>query len=284
MVLKNFQFAAHRWESSSTPKRRFAFLLGPVMLALAARAVDVRTQPADMKQAMALLAAMTPEFIIRAGLSADFNAEVLAFIRFFDQRDADPALFREKFLGWRRRMKSLFCDAEILKELQGRPAEEQSATWLIITQAMALPPLYVHDKVFTAWPRTLGLGQAQGAAKTKCFETMASVQTVVDLTLQRVEAELPQTGLFADLSVFDLHSVPEHPGQEWWDSKRRRLNRLCAPKSLAYVAFSVSFSRHLHNLSGFLHHDSAVCKSARLNTWYHSFKVSRLRDRATKSA
>ncbi|CAE7023268.1 unnamed protein product, partial [Symbiodinium sp. KB8] len=35
----------------------------------------------------------------------------------------------------------------------------------------------------------------------------------VDMTLKRVEAELPQRGLFADLCIFDLRSVPEHPCQ-----------------------------------------------------------------------
>ena len=71
------------------------------MLALAARAVDLRTDAKDVRAAMHLLRCLTPEFVVRAGLSADFNAEVLQFIRLFDQRDADPALFREKFLGLR---------------------------------------------------------------------------------------------------------------------------------------------------------------------------------------
>ena len=83
-----------------------------------------------------------------------------------------------------------------------------------------LPPLHVHEKVYTGWLKTMGqLGQA--SAKVTCFETIASVQMGVDMTLKRVEAELPQRGLFADLCIFDLRSVPEHPCQDWCLALRR---------------------------------------------------------------
>ena len=201
-------------------------LLGPVMLALAARASDARRTPAEKQSALRLLHCFGPEFLVKAGLSTDFGAEVVQFIRYFDGGDPDPALMRSKTVRFAARLKKLFLQADILKELPDQPLENQSATVMVVKQAMQLPAFYVDKHVFTPWPKA--------RAKMECEKIMASAQTIVDVTLKRIDAEVAKTGLFADLCVFDMEPYVLArrraggvvPDDDWFTPRRVRLARL----------------------------------------------------------
>ena len=194
-VLKRFSHAPHRWESGEKPRRRFCAMLGPLLVMLAVKASDIRAQPPDRQRALELLRGLTPELVVTAGLGADFGSEMMRLTRYFDTSEHDPAKLQANLVDFETRLKTLFIESHILDEVPGGDTAMQSATYLAITTAKALPPVFVGNSEFHIWPKH---------AKVEALACLESMQTVVDMTIARVHAELPSNGLHADLCVFDL--------------------------------------------------------------------------------
>ena len=172
-ALRHFGFAAHRWESSACGRRRFCLLLAPVMVMLAAKAADPRSQPAEKQRCLNHLRRITPEFVLTAGLSSDFNAEVLQFLRKFDAEDMDPARMRWAAQVFAQRLNSLFGEASVLKEVAGETLECQTSTVLAVRIAREMPPVYVDSFCFNPWPDT--------SLRLRAPAVLRSMQTVVTL-------------------------------------------------------------------------------------------------------
>lgn len=206
-------------------------MLAPIMIMLGVKAADPRSTPAEKQRSLKLLRQITPEFVLTAGLSTDFNAEVLRFLRLFDHEDPDPAQMRWATQLFTQRLKALFTEAGVLREIEGQPAEYQTATVQVVRLAMEMPPVYVDAFCFNPWP--------DSSLSVRGPAVLESIQTVVDLTVRRVRAELPFEGLHADLSVFDLRwykkaldaEAAGKPGSvaAFQDNARARVARLPAP-------------------------------------------------------
>ena len=96
-VLKTLSWAPQRWNSESTPLRRFAALLLPIALLLAIQSTDQRQSKPFRQKCHNLLSKFQPAFLVNVGLQADYSAELLRFLRIFDCSDHDPAkTYREK--------------------------------------------------------------------------------------------------------------------------------------------------------------------------------------------
>ena len=78
-VLRHFSWAKQRFESFAGPQRKVCCLIVAICILLASIAGDVREKSAKRERADALLEGMTPEFLVTAGLTADYTAECMDF-------------------------------------------------------------------------------------------------------------------------------------------------------------------------------------------------------------
>ena len=72
-IMRHFSFAAHRFESWTGPRRKYACCIHAVALLLCDIAGDCRLQAAERRRAEAALEAMTPQNLMEVGLAADFG-------------------------------------------------------------------------------------------------------------------------------------------------------------------------------------------------------------------
>ena len=97
VAMRHLSFAPQRWDSQSTPLRRFAAALVPVALFLAIQSQDKRHQAGFREKCAQTLVKLEPMFLVDIGLCADYSNEWTRFLRIFDREDHDPALAaREK--------------------------------------------------------------------------------------------------------------------------------------------------------------------------------------------
>ena len=72
-IMRHFGFAAHRFESWTGPRRKYACCLHAVALLLADIAGDSRRQASERRRAEAAMEAMTARDMLEVGLAADFG-------------------------------------------------------------------------------------------------------------------------------------------------------------------------------------------------------------------
>ena len=72
-IMRHFSLAPHRFESWTDPRRKFACGIHATTLLLAEIAGDGRRELAQRRRAEDLLEAMTPQWLLEVGLSADFG-------------------------------------------------------------------------------------------------------------------------------------------------------------------------------------------------------------------
>ena len=70
---------------------------------LAAIAGDAREKRSRHERAEEALDSMTPDFLVTAGLTADYTAECIDFLRIFDQEDHDPGRSRAQKVAFQQR-------------------------------------------------------------------------------------------------------------------------------------------------------------------------------------
>ena len=86
-ALRTLSFAKQRFDSYASPQAKYVALLLPIAVLLASLAADARKDPTVRARSLKALEMMTPEHIVTAGLSADFSAELLRFVRLHDVRN-----------------------------------------------------------------------------------------------------------------------------------------------------------------------------------------------------
>lgn len=194
-ILKHMSAAKQRFESFASPARRYCLLLNALALLLALIASDVRKDKPTRDRAAAFLEAMTPESIVVAGLTADYTAECLDFVRRFDRSNVDPATMARARDDFNERMTALFLNG--YAALQPPEGETQDRTMLQIAMQQVADMLvfYYNDKRHVLW-------SAGAAAKVKT--SMARMAGVVKDLLQRVNVELSDSDMVSSFQVFNL--------------------------------------------------------------------------------
>jgi len=134
-----------------------------------------------------------------------FPNEVLRFIRCFDRRDHDVAsTYREKTI-WLKRMHTLFVEGHIMTSTgdaapgggpQVYPGTPQTATEIVLRQAMEAGPVFYGNKVLHLWSPEV---------KAKATRVMEGMHTVVRTMTARIDSELSENSLLQDFCVFDLN-------------------------------------------------------------------------------
>jgi len=113
-VLRHMSFAKQRFDSHAEPLRKFCCLIRAIAMLLAQVAADPRNDFGMRQRADNILQSMTPSELFTAGITADYAAETLDFVRRFDVDDHDPAVTPREVRHFIRRMRLLFSEAHIL--------------------------------------------------------------------------------------------------------------------------------------------------------------------------
>ena len=176
----------------------------PIAALLALVAADARTEHRTRARCVATLESMRPKHFATCGLAADFMAEVLRLLRRVFELDFDLASLRRHIWEFSQRLDKLFIKSHILDEAPG-DLQHQTCAHLAIKSATQCPPIHVSGRVFHLWPHGASHSSEVQAA-------LQGIQTVVDVTLDRLKSELPDDDFRMDMSAFDFY---------WWDQAKR---------------------------------------------------------------
>ncbi len=144
-----------------------------------------------------MLASFGPESIVTAGLTADYTAECLDFIRKFEN-DPDPALSLQKKAAFQHRMRKLFLQGCVALEpdVACDPAE-MTMLQSVMKQVEDQPIIYCNGRRVMLW---------SSGASAKVQETMARMHTVVYAMLERLDADLSEHDMATAFEVMDIAS------------------------------------------------------------------------------
>lgn len=172
-ALRTVTFAKQRFESCATPQHQVCCLFLPIAMLLALQAADWRNDNDVRGRAKRALERL-PRYALPTGLAATYSAEALDFIRHFDVSDHDPAGTWREYRVWRRRLVSLFLEANIFA-LQGA-GEMQTPLHIVMKQAKTAPPIFYGDQVIHLWSEP---------TREERESLVTGMQTVVQLMLDR---------------------------------------------------------------------------------------------------
>ena len=191
-ILKQVGHADARWESSASSSRHYVCMQSAIALLLAMRAQDERLSRSERAQAASWLEQMGPSSTAEAGLTADWTAEALAYIRKDDRCDPDVALVSRSLDEYLTRVHKLFVEGRILL----RP-DDTDDTFIArsIRNARECPAIYYGDKVKYLWDERSG-GDA-------CVLALHHMREIAKDATERLQAEIGEN-LVADFAAFDL--------------------------------------------------------------------------------
>ncbi|CAE7373363.1 unnamed protein product [Symbiodinium natans] len=197
-------WSAVRFDESET-LRLFCQMLLPVALLLAGQASDKRISPKLRGLAARTLESMNTDFVVSLGLFADLTHETQRLLRIFDSDWHDPAISRRCLANVRKRVHSLFLEGRILQE---GPGLEDTCTCRVVKAALQCGPIYYMDKVHYLWTSRTG--------RDKYMRGLQGVGQVVEVILERLEAEFPADSLEMAFSCFDVRAAYEaSQGSSW---------------------------------------------------------------------
>ncbi len=215
-ILRHFSLAKHRFESFTSPARKYCLLLSSIALLLATIAGDERKERATRMRCEQLLESMTPESIVVAGLTADYGSECMAFIRFFDKANRDPAVILRKRDEFIARMRVLFLEGFAAMEVPEEPAARANMTMLQACMAQVLdkPVFHYNNKRHVLW--------SQGAS-ANVAGIMGRMHKIVLTMIERLQAELHDEDVCTAFHVFDIRQWEKQEGR----TMRRAFVALC---------------------------------------------------------
>ena len=171
---------------------------------------------------------MTPAHFLHAGLSADYSAEILDFVRVFDSSDHDCSKLWMELQCFVKRMRKLFCEARILQRVPGA-LDQQTCTHVALANAKAAPPIHVGPLVFHLWHG------GDVLQKEIAQRTMSSMKIVIELLSERLRADMPDDSIRMDFCIFDLSVYHNHRKsgsldsfELWVKPRLKRLFRACS--------------------------------------------------------
>lgn len=170
-ALRTVTFAKQRFESCATPQHQVCCLFLPIAMLLALQAADWRNDNEVRGRAQRALQRL-PRYALPTGLAATYSAEALDFIRHFDVSDHDPADTWREYRVWRRRIVSLFLEANLFA---GEGVRE-SPLHIVLEQAKTAPPIFYGDRVIHLWSEP---------TREERESLVTGIQTVVQLMLDR---------------------------------------------------------------------------------------------------
>ena len=194
-ILKHMSAAKQRFESFASPARRYCLVLNALALLLAMLATDARKDRVTRERAENALERMTPSSIVIAGLTADYTAECLDFVRAFDQANIDPARIAGMRDYWSNRMQALFLNGYAALEPAPDAGTDRTYLQICMAQVVDMPVFHYNDKRHCLW--------SHGAA-AQVKESMAHMAAVVQQMLDRVKVDLADTQIVCAFQVFDL--------------------------------------------------------------------------------
>ena len=131
-VLKHFQFAKQRFDSTADPMAKLACLLLPVSTLLAFISSDERNNPHQRSRASETLKKLTSKFCLALALSADWGVVCAAFLHLFDKRGHDIASSRSEIDTFIETLTTLFIDGYVFSPAStGEVVLEQLQRYLV---------------------------------------------------------------------------------------------------------------------------------------------------------
>ncbi|CAE7368948.1 unnamed protein product, partial [Symbiodinium sp. KB8] len=208
-VMSTFSFAKQRFDSTSTPMMRYCCVIRAVAILCAMQAADARGTPEVRRRAEFALQNMTPENLFRCGLTSDYAAECLSFLRSFDVDDPDVASVGRLFESFREHMSSLFIRGYVLgnvpKSSDSEPDRLKTMTQVVFEQVESPEPIYYGNKLhFLCTRATVGQVRVAMNEMRDVVEAMLG-RLQVDLTEDKAHCRILQQVLAVDASV--LHEL-----------------------------------------------------------------------------
>jgi hypothetical protein len=194
-ILKHLSAAKQRFESFASPARRYCLLLTSMALFLALIANDHRKDKETRQRAAEFLESMTPDSIVVAGLTADYTAECLDFVRHFDRSNVDPATIASVRDAFKERMSALFLQGFAALEPPEDTSKERTMLQIAMAQVADMPVFHYNEKRHVLW-------SAGAAAQVKT--TVARMASVVQALNERLDAELNDADMVCKLQAFHL--------------------------------------------------------------------------------
>ena len=194
-ILKHMSAAKQRFESFASPARRYCLMLNALALLLAVVASDSRKDKPTRERAEKALESMTPESIVLAGLTADYTAECLDFVRAFDRTNVDPAVIASVRDSFVERMQALFMQGFAALEPPEDAHGDRTMLQICMAQVADMPVFHYNDKRHCLW--------SHGAA-AQVKDLMARMATVVQPMIDRVQAELNDADIICQFVAFNL--------------------------------------------------------------------------------
>ena len=206
--MRHFGFAAHRFESWTDPRRRYACRIHAIALLLAEMAGDNRRELQQRQRAETCLEYMTARNLFEIGIACDYGEVTMRFLREFDKTDFDPCQTSEVLERFEHTLQTLFVDGWILTELSSADADipaapqgelsPQTVTQIVFEQLKGMPThiRYV-TKTKTLW---------NDVSKDEVRESMRQISSVVEDALSRLRADFNGGDLFLSFSSMDFQS------------------------------------------------------------------------------
>ncbi|CAE7205030.1 unnamed protein product [Symbiodinium natans] len=191
-ILRHLSFAAHRWESTVCPQRRYVLLQSAIALFLSVRATDKRLEAKERLLAANRLREMGPRHAAMAGVSADWGQDVGHLVKLFEKTDHDIALSRSHINDFLLRVRKLYTEGQIMVEADGH---NHSYFAEAIRTCQESPPFMFGNRAHMLW---------HPAAMDEIKEVHSSMIRVVQAASDRLKVDFPDNGLAADFCVFDL--------------------------------------------------------------------------------
>ena len=170
-------------------------MLNALALLLAVVASDSRKDKPTRERAEKALESMTPESIVLAGLTADYTAECLDFVRAFDRMNVDPAVIASVRDSFVERMQALFMQGFAALEPPEDAHGDRTMLQICMAQVADMPVFHYNDKRHCLW--------SHGAA-AQVKDLMARMATVVQPMIDRVQAELNDADIICQFVAFNL--------------------------------------------------------------------------------
>ena len=233
-IMRHFSFAAHRFESWTGPRRKYACCVHAVALLLCEMAGDPRRNLSERRNAQAALEAMTPRDMLEVGLAADFGEVCMRFIREFDVSDRDPSRTAARLCCFEDTLRKLFVDGYILvptgewpsSDAPAAPQEHQgkTITQIIFEQLEDMSTLRYGSKLMVLWNRV---------SKEEAQTALREIGQIVEDCLERLRVDFG-TDLYMTLEALDIRAWHGATGQRSL-ALRAKARQLCEALGVTFI-------------------------------------------------
>ena len=172
---------------------------------------DQRLEKPKRERSEKCMDAMSGRHAVECGIATDYSEVCMRFIRRWDRRDKDPARSSRVLADFRHQMDTLFVKGYILcdpAEAIGNPMPSTSGPIAGLMRPKTITQIAMEQLLEGADVHVDVMGKRKQlwsrADKRGVLDMMAEVKSVVEASLERLEAEFPTHSLYVCLEVFDL--------------------------------------------------------------------------------